>query len=504
MSLNIPAEQIDLTNLGHVKELIIEIDNEENIRRKKNAFIAFEALEGRQADHITDKLQALYPDTWQKFRVADVNITKKIILKKAKAYKNSPIRKLDKDLETEELERIYDKFKFNRAFKEADRIYNLHKYVALWLNYKDPEEYNDDILEGEYCLQALAPYEYDLVKDKYGKPVIFAFAYSGVEVTKGSDSIEQTIADDQRDTNAETKKYSFWSKNNFVRVHTRGKKDGKPYIEKIETKPNPIGRLPIAFLQHDTSTDYPIPSNLAMRSINWNVEMSDLRTSASTQGHGQLVIKAPETMKLRQLHMGMHTAITLPQSKKADDKPTEADYISASPNLGGHLDVLKFSLLQILDDEGITASSAIEGGVDQVKSGFDRVLKMADIQNVVEDNQELYSDFLEQGVYEILQAYEDALNSFRFSSEQLQITFEKPKVHLSDKETLDNLEKRNDLGLMLSHEKHMVINPNLTEEAAKEREELIQLEKQAKVMAMQSLIGDEELQGGDNGLQNEE
>ena len=498
MATKIPAELINLTNIGHVKELIAEIDNEENIQRKKDAFIAFESFEGRQADHVRSKLSELYPDTWQKFRVADVNITKKIISKKAKAYKNAPIRSLDTEAESEELERIYDEYKFNRAFKEADRIYNLHKYVALWLNYKNPEDDNDE-LEGEYSLQALAPYEYDLVKDKFGNPVIFAFAYGGVEVTGGSDSTEQTIADDQRDNNAETKKYVFWSKEHYVVVHTRGKKDGKPFISKFEAKPNQIGRLPIAFLQHDTSSEWPIPANLAMRSINWNVEMSDLRTSASTQGHGQLLIEAPETMKLRQLHMGMHTAITLPQSKKADDKPTKASYISASPNLSGHLDVLKFSLLQILDDEGITANSAIEGGVDQVKSGFDRVLKMADIQDKVEDNQELYADHLEQGVYECLQAYEEALNSNTFSSDKIEVTFEKPKVHLSDKETLENIEKRDEIGLMLDYEKHLIINPNLTEEQAKEREALIQQQKEEKAKAMAALLGEE-----DNGEEEDE
>lgn len=489
MSLSIAPSKIDLTVTDHVKAIIEEVEVNQNIQRKKDAFIAFECQEGRQKEHVIDKLKVLYPETYQKFRVGDVAIVNKVIKKKAKAYKQTPIRTLAKDSETQELSRIYEDFKFSRAFKEADAIFNRHKYTCLWLSYTNPPEESEE-LEGTYNLQALSPYEYDLIRDEYGKPVIFILSYSGTEVTKGADGIEQTITEDQRDSSAETKKYSIWSKDHFIKVIVQGKKDGKPYISAIEAKLNPIKRLPIAFLSNDTAVDYPIASSLADKAISWNVEFSDLKTASSTQGHGQLVIKHPETMKLRQLHMGMYTAINLPQSKKDTDKPTEAQYINASPDLMGQLEVLKFSLLQILDDEGITGASAIGGGVDEVKSGFDRLLKEANVQDIIEHNQELYADCLEQDVYSILKAYEDALNSFKFSSDRLQVTFEKPKVLISDKETLENIKMREELGLLLPHEKHIIINPNLGEKEAQKREELIAAAKAEKALAMQAIIGE--------------
>jgi len=349
MALDLDVENIDLTKREHIYALIEDIESSQNIKRKKDSFTSFECQEGRQKDHVKERLTGLYPETHSKFRVGNVRIVEKVISKKSKAYKNAPKRKLKTERETKKLEEIYNEFKFSRAFKEADRIYNREKYVALWLSYTNPPENNDE-LEGSYTLQALAPYEYDLVTDDYGKPRIFILSYSGTDVTKGMDGIEQTTKEDQRDTSAETKKYSFYDKDYFVRVITKGKIEGRPNITMMEIKANEINRLPVAFLSRDTALDYPVPSDLADKAIDWCVEFSDLKTASASQGHGQLTISHPETMKLRQLHMGMHTAINLPQSKKDTDKPTTAEYISASPDLMGQLSVLKFSLLQILDD----------------------------------------------------------------------------------------------------------------------------------------------------------
>ncbi|GAG07779.1 unnamed protein product, partial [marine sediment metagenome] len=235
---------------------------------------------------------------------------------------------------------------------------------------------------------------------------------------------------------------------------------------------NPIGRLPIAFLSRDMSVDYPVPSNIWKQSVDWNVGLSDLKTASSAQGHGQLVTKHPEGQKInKKLHMGMHTAIDLPQSKKEGIPPTTAEYINASPDLNGQLDVLKFDAVQILNEHGIQAKGGVEGGVEKFASGFDRLLSMADVQEIVEDNQDLYAQNIEDEIFQIIKATQDELNKDKFTSDKLQVTFEKPKVLISDKETLENIRVRDELGLLLAHEKHMLMNPNLNEDQAKKREE---------------------------------
>ena len=363
----------------------------------------------------------------------------------------------------------------------------------LWVNYINPID-DDPLSVGKYNLQALAPYEYDLIRDPLtGEPLIFILHYPDTTITGGDDGVEQVITESQKDTAAQSKIYSIYTKDFKVKIKRTvyANQDLDAKIQIIETKANDIKMLPIAFLSKDLAIDYPLPSQLTNKSIDWNVLLSDLKTASAAQGHGQLVIKHPQGQAIEEPTLGKHTAILLPQSSKEKDGPTEASYINASPDLGGQLDVIKFDLINILDDEGIQAKSAIEGGIDGVTSGFDRLLKEADVQDIIEDNQALYVG-IEQDVYLIIQAIENHLSAGSFNSPTINVSFEKPKVMISDAETLANIEKRETLGLLKSYEKHLIINPNLSEAEAQKREEEIQAEAKVKLKEMQDTMSNED------------
>jgi len=497
----IAARDLDITNPDHVKQIVLEIENESNRRRRSQAWVANQCLEGNQKEYVEAQLAVQYPKTHKKFRVGDISIVKKVNDKQTKAYKNPPVRKCKKDSETEELETIYKENHFHRSFKEFDSIFNLHKYACLWLTWLNPED--RDAEEGRYVAHALAPYEYDLVRDQTsGEPIIFILNYPDQNVTRqagGSDGIEQTISESQSDTSAQSRVYSMWSRRWFVKVtvtRIQGNGNSDDAKENISIRytnldANKVGRLPITYVQKDNAVDYPITSNLASQSINWNVSFSDLKTASSTQGHGQLVISYPEGQKIKDFSMGMHTSISLPQIKKPESPKTEAQYISASPDLLGQLNVLKFDMSNILDDHGIKAKGTIEGGAEKFASGFDRLLSEADVQDFVEDNQTVYADELEPDFFLNVKAHESAMGQNTFATtEMLEVHFEKPKVLISDKETLDNIEKREKLGTLLPWEKHIILNPNLTKEQAMEREEEIVKAQEEKIKRMQALMPD--------------
>ena len=484
--------KIDITNVDHIAMLIGEIESDENIQRKKAAWISYQCLEGNQSEYVEERLQHLYPITWHKFRKSDISLVKKVDGKINKAYKAAPTRTLKNDKETKSLNKIYESFKFDRTLKEFDKYYTQHKYACLWLNYINPLE---DETEGKYILRALQPFEYDLVLHEVTyEPVVVSFNYPDTDVTGqagSSDGIEQSIANSSSDTGKKYKRYSFWDKTNFVKVRSvlRRDEETKTYVRDVsflEMKPHGLAMLPFSFLSKEQSPAYPIASNLANQSIEFNVGLSDLKTAAAHQGHGQLVISHPEGQKIAEAHIGMHTALALPQSNKVDAKPTTASYISASPDLSGQLDVLKFDVTNILDEHGIKAKGAIEGGVENFSSGLDRLFSEADTQDIIESNQNLFASYTEQEIYKILANYESAMNKNTFTSEELTIYFEKPKVMISDKETLDNIKLREELGLLLPHEKHQIINPNLSEDEAKKRVE--EIEAIAK-KRMQDMMG---------------
>jgi hypothetical protein len=513
----LPARQIDIHNTDHLRRIVAEIDNEQNRRRKRDAWQAFQVKNDNQKEYVVNELAALYPKTFTKFRIGNIKIAKKIVEKVSKAYKQAPIRKLVDDKETEELNDIYNKYGFHRAFKEADEIFNLHKYVFLWTTWQNPSEASDQheipIEEGRYVPQALAPYEYDLVRDQVsGEPLIFILSYPENTITRlagRSDGIEQTISESQSDTSAQSMIYKLWTPTKFAQVEVKKAKghgnddnDDTMVINFEIKRANPLGRIPGTYLQADTAVDYPVKNDLAKTSIDWNVAFSDLKTASATQGHGQLVVSGPEDQKMKQLHMGMHSSIWLPQSKKPDAPPTEAQYISANPDLTGQLEVLKFDLSNILDDEGIKAKGTIEGGAEKFSSGFDRLVAEADVQDRVEDNQSLYSTTLEQGTYLTVKAHEEAMNQNTFKSDEIEVYFEKPKVLITDKEVRDNIKFDEENGLSLSHEKHMVLNPNLTEDQAKEREKEIMEEKKKRAQEMLEAMAGQE--PGDEDEDNEE
>jgi len=491
MPLHLKAREIDITDANHVSTLITEIERSENQERKKKSWENFQVEAGNIKDFVIKKLKANYPETWMKFRVGDVSLSKKMVRKLAKAYKKPPIRELegdDSNTDQIELERVYKRDKFDRVYKEFDKIFNLHKYACFWAPWVNP---TDEEPEGHFSPQALAPYEYDLVRDEItGEALIFILSFPDRIVTGDTsftDGIDSTITEHQGDQGAQKKHYSLWSAKSHSQVVATLSPATKETRQKVEVKflkipgnelmKNPIGMLPIAFESQDLSVDYPVPSNMGDQSVEWGASLSDLKTASSAQGFGQLAIKHPEGQTFKKIHMGMHTAIDLPQKKGADSAETDAKYINASPDLDGQLNVLKFDALAIMDEHGIKAKGTISGGVDDFSSGLDRVLSQADTQDIVEDNQSIYT-CTEQKVYQIVKATKDALGKQKLKADVLIVKYEKPKVLITDKETLENIEKRDELNTIFEWEKLVMIDPNMTETQA--REKLIEIKKEKR------------------------
>ena len=56
-------------------------------------------------------------------------------------------------------------------------------------------------------------------------------------------------------------------------------------------------------------------------------------------------------------------------------------------------------------------------------------------------------------------------------------SYRRPKVLISDAETLDNIKKQLDLGIIEEWEKYKIINPNLSEEECRAKLERVNAEK---------------------------
>lgn len=483
---------IDILDMNEVQRVIEEINAYKNVNRKRNEYINYEIGDDLLRKYVKQKIKEMYPKTHELFTISEYSLIKKVRDKKAKAYKESPIRKLEVESETDEYLDILDVGRFDDAVKDLDKIYNQHKYAGFFFE-KDSEK-------DRINFYPLRPYEFDIVKDDYGRVVCLILSYPGAQVTHGHE--DKIIAGDRADEDMNETVYSFWTNDNHMVVACSTDKKGKVRkidIQELPDNPghiNPYGRIPFAYLPFDFNEDYPSSSSLSDKTIELNSLISTYLSSANLQ-LGQLVISHPEDQPINTVSQGMMTAIKLPQSSKPEDKPSTAQYISPNPNLSGHREAIITYLSMILDEEGINAKQSIEGH-ESFPSGFDRLLSEADVQDIIEDNQEAYVRF-EQECFEVINAM---LFSY-FRSTKTKTTFRKPKLLISDSEKLKNLGEREKLGLMEEHEKFMFDDPNLTVEEAKEKALRINEEKKKREESF-SKIKSNEISSVKKGTNNED
>ena len=437
---------IDLTQITNVIKIIKEIESTKNQTRKNHAYKARQIMEGAQAQYVKTELARLYPKTHSLMRVSDISLLKKVVNKIARAYKEDPLRGLDSEDETERYSQIAKDANFNRQFRIFDKYFVRDKHAALWVN-KIGDQIN---------LLPLAAYEFDvIVDDNTGQVLIMILSYD----REGH------------------KEYALWSDTHHVMVRSSGP-TGLTYVP-IEGNPNninPLGLVPFSYRCAGDGRGYPVASPLPDQSTTMNVSLSDLQSAAAKQGHGHLVRKVVGDQKTQEVHAGLHTVIDLVLSDNADDPQPDVSYINANPDLTGQREALAAYVRGILDENGISGGEFLTGNVREFTSGLDRSIAQADVSDQVEAHQAEYSN-VENEVFQIIRAYQEVENAQRFTSENLSVSYRKPKVLISDAETLANIEKQLNLGLIEEWEKFKIMNPNLSEDECREKLDRIDKEK---------------------------
>lgn len=435
--------KLDLQSIGVILK---EINSESELERRKAELDSHRIFEGELFNYVESKLKKMYPNTWDLYNLCDYNLHKKINEKKSKSYVKPPQRKLDKQEETEHYTSILEEANFNDTMKVMDLYKNRHRYCGVGV-IRERHVVNE-VSKDKYNFWALAPYEFCVHRDQNGN--IYAWS-----IPTGEDGDFDI--------------WTLWTDESHVKIKTKDYKDFS--LVEIPGNPgyvNPYGILPFVYVPMDCSGAYPYTSSLPRQTIEMNTNLSVYLTSGNMQ-IGQLVLKYPMKNKIEYVTHGLMTAINLPQSEKEGSPKTEADYISPSPNLEGHKDSILTFMMMILDEHGMNSNTSIKGG-EKFTSGFDRLIANADVQDIIEDNQDAYTR-VENSIYNIIKQMNLRDGSFTFLSQKLKVVFAKPKILTSDSEKLDNLKKKKDLGLWEDWELIMESDPNLSEEEAKAKAE---------------------------------
>jgi hypothetical protein len=473
-------KNLDLTNKSIVQQLVTEIEKSEDRERKASAFDAWQVYSGNQKPYVETEIQRTRPKSWKVYTISDVSVAKMVTTKRAASYKEQPKRDVENnDVKNERLSSIYSEADANRQLQFLDTTTNLHKYSLMWVNWLE--------LEQRYQFMTLQPYEFSVVRDKdTGELIGVILSYGNQDITASSqsgDGYDDLIAESQADSAAQTKTYAMWSKENYVvikysknSVNTASGENVKRSIDYVTQPNNPnmvnvIGMIPFVFVSNETAIDYPTRNPLAMQSVTYNALMSEALTAANIQGTGVSILKYPDHMsnKFKNLSTGLTQTVKLPQSTKQGDPSTEFDYRSPSPSLLAQKEVYMTYLKQVLAEHGITTSAGVSSDGSDFSSGLHMMIANSDVQSIIEMNQELYVD-AEKQMFDIIKAWESFNNKTFFKPEdELNIKFKKPKMMISDKETLENIQKMLELDLIEDHEALMMFDPNLTDEMAKEK-----------------------------------
>jgi hypothetical protein len=357
----------------------------------------------------------------------------------------------------------------------------------MWVNYNEVDGLD---------FTPLHPFEFDCIRNKKGKLEVVILSYPDSTITNQAsgrydtqDGINQKISSFQGDQSEITNSYAIWTKDQHVLINAKIKMDvnrkNQISIEYQELEGNskninPLGILPFVYCSKSdggNTQDYPVINPITRQTIFYNILKSDELSAASLQGYGIRVISATSEIlnQMEELHEGLTTAIELVQPDDTTLPRTELDFKRPGPDLTGQRESYDSYLMQVLGQHGINGTSAISGEIQEHSSGLDRMLANSDVQKIIKKNQTIFSN-VEKQCFEIIKKHTMFIREFSFNEQsKLSITYEKPKMLLSDSEKLANLEKRLNLGLIKKHQALMEINPNLSEvDAIKELDEIEQ------------------------------
>jgi hypothetical protein len=491
--------EFDLLNPAVISQIISETDKSEEKERRRYSFNSYQIYSGNLEPYVRTELSRTRPKSFSHYTLSDISLSAMITDKRAQSYNESPIRTVDgNEKKTEALDAVYEEADGDTQLEFFDRIFNLNRYALMWVNN----------LKDKYQFLTLHPYEAIIVRDKdTGELQVVALNYPNRELTNDAqastnglnavngDGISDLIAESQSDGAAQGDVWVFWTKDQHVKVKVETSPamvNGSKVLQKninyipIPDNPNginPLGILPFVFKSTDTSVDYPVLNPLTNQTIKFNVQQSETLTSKNIHGSGIQVFKFPEKFqgKFDRITHGQLGAVELPQSSDPDDGETDFDYKTSGAQLAPMKESDFAYLEQVAKQHGLENFQIDSGSVD-VMNGVSRAISGASVQKIIGKNQKCYAK-LERDMFNIIKAWDKFLGKNEFSAEDgLSVVFQKPKVMVSDKETLENIEKMLELGLIEEHEKFIKMDPNLSEEDAREKLKRIDDRRMEKVM----------------------
>lgn len=509
-------EEEELLDIDFRKKIIEEIEGEENVARKRESYKRYEIYRDRIKKYILENLLLEMDEETvneMQSRIATVNMYKKMVQKKARVYKEAPVRKsLAK--EDEYIKSLADLLNLNTNMKKLNRYVEAFRNAAVYV-----KPYIDHMKDGKwsYMLDVLAPHQFDVIEDQDNPSMVRAVVLShyhrdsvnynyddpqsrqkaGLASNfRDGDNRNQVIADSPADE--DKKEYVFWTKN----YHFTCNNKGEIVSDEKQNPTNPIGMLPFEFFSKDQDGSFWSVGgeDIIEGSILINTLLTDIYFIAKIQGMGLFYLFGKNVPK--KLKIGPNRAITM--EVEGDDPTPQIGFASSNPPIESHMRMVEQYVAFLLSTNDLGVNS-IQGKLDAntASSGIQEIIQNSEPMTAIEDEQEQYRD-KEPNILKIANQWQkvymdsetglsSAYSDIGFSDMvDYDLDFEVPTHFSSESERLDSVKKKMDMQIINRVDAYIQENPDASREEA-----LKALLDKAKENVKLSVSGMTELINGD-------
>lgn len=502
--------QEDVLNQEYRAAVIREIRSPENKARKREMKKRQEVYRDNVIKWVLQALETLKmrPETLQlmKNHASNISLAKKIVNKKARCYRGGVQRIAGTPEATATVSYLASILGTNTAMQKADRFCVLQKNALPWV-------FPELTPQGTWRLKnvVLTSSQYDVIENGRDpeRPACVILSdyvdeFDGSVTTSpggGWRSIEQdaTLVTDPRiakgpgqETYKAKETFIWWTDSYHFTTDESGR-----ILRGIspEDLRNPIGMIPGAPVAEDQDGSYWASGgeDIIDGSILVNLLATDMLTIMYLQGFGQLVITGSNIPE--EYQVGPNVALIL-QNREGQDK-AEVDLISHNPPIDSWLRVLEQYVAMLLSTNDLSPSSvAMRLDAQTFPSGIAMLIDKSEAQGSVEDRRIMFGQS-ERRYWEIVRrwmsAYEGKLDQeFTAAGDipegtEVITRFNDPKEVTTEKERLEIMKLRKELGLATQLDLVQMDNPNMTQEEAKAkleelRAELAEIRKQTSTI----------------------
>lgn len=506
--------EIEILDETTRKVILAEILGAENKQRKNDAYKRYLCYKDKTSQFVIEQLLSQFDMSTVKemsYCISNISLLRKVIDKLARVYASGVKRSITGDeMSTTTIEDLSKKLQFNTQIKKANKYLKLQKNMAVYVK-PCPYVEEDGSEKYKVKVEALNPYLYDVVEDyndrtkplcfilsdfKYSAPTNLALTgqqmathnYTSPKVGS-ADGIDQKIADSPEDAKIET--IIWWTKN----YHFTTDQFGNITSQSID---NPIKELPFVNFAIDQDGQFWATGgdDLTDGSILINSVMTHNQHVAITQGYGQFFMKGKNLPK--NIKIGANKAILM-EYQEGEPVP-EIGYATASPQIDSLRSLVEgyIALLLTTNNLSTTAVASSLAGPQMSASGIAMIIDKAESMEDVNDQRQIFID-KEPEIWSIISkwisVYGDNMDEdFKGKAlpenfeEKFNLEFIDAPVIMSEKEKLENLKARKELGIDSMVDIIMKDNPQMTKQQAEEKLKELLAEKIKAAQSMSSEV----------------